>query len=105
MAGGSLLRVSSFILPPSSFFDTDESTISHLSAAPMKETELLPSGIDDQRDLPALREKVSLNKQVIARQKPAHPGMRVLPAEQRFARKMRLDLAAQRRPGLVRKCQ
>ena len=57
--------------------------------------------IDHQGHLPRLAKEVLLDEQVVGRQKDAQARMRVLPAEQRFGRKIRLDLARQAGPRIV----
>ncbi len=71
----------------------------------MEEAKLLPAGVDDQGDLPGMGEKVAVDEQVISGQKNAEAGMRVLPAEDFGAGKLRLGLAMQIGPGFVGECE
>src|SRR5262245_49289244 len=94
---------SAFRIPHSALqvFYTYESTILHLTTAPVKKAKLLPPGIDDERGLPGLGKEIALDEQVVARQEYTHPRMRVLPADDFFAHKVGFDLAPQGRPTFV----
>src|SRR5580765_6953632 len=88
--------------PKSFVVHTHKPTVPHLAAAPVKKAKLLPPRINDQRRLPRLGKKISLNEQIITRQKHAHARVRVLPADHLFTHEVCLDLPPQRRPAFVR---
>ena len=71
----------------------------------MEEPELLSLWVNDHGDLPRLAKEVSMEKHIVRRQEDPHARMCVLPADNDFAGKPLLDVAAQMGPSTVRKRQ